>query len=301
MTERFKDHLKLHLVVLIWGYTGIIGKWVTLQADQLVLIRMASAFLILALFLRRKLFRVPPAFALRFCGVGIIIAAHWVTFFAAIKAANVSVALACMASTSIFAAFIEPLFYNRKVALNEVLTSLIGFVGVFFIFGISTEYETGILLALLSSLLAALFAVLNGYLFKQNKQTWDLDNGGATEMTCFEMLGGLVALVLYEMIWGAPLSTWLLDINNISLAILLGVLCTAIPFVVSIQVMRNLSPFTTCLTVNLEPVYAIILALWHFGENEQMTMGFYLATLLILCSVFINSFIQTAPPSAPVS
>ena len=292
MNVKLKDQIILHIIVLIWGYTGIIGKWSTLDSDQLVLIRMGSAFLALSFFLRRALFRVPLKAVLQFMVVGVIIALHWITFFAAIEASNVSVALACLPSTSVFVAFIEPLLFRRPIALDEVATSVLALIGVVFIFGTSEGYELGVCLALVSSLLAAIFTTINGVLYQNNVKTW-APRGGSAVMTSYEMLGGFSAIALYQFFFGTDLNTWALSMSSISLGVILGIFCTAIPFVGSIYVMRSLSPFTACLTVNLEPVYAILLALIHFGDSEKMSPSFYLATLLILASVTLNGFLKS--------
>ena len=291
MNQRFKDQLVLHVIVLIWGYTGIIGKQSTLDADQLVFLRMGIAFVSLLLFVRKSLFQVPLDFVIKFMGVGAIIACHWVTFFAAIDASNVSVALACMATTSVFAAFLEPLFFKRSLAVDEVITSLIAMVGVLLIFGVAGGYQKGIILALISSALAAIFTILNGILLQQNIRSWHPE-GGSTQMTAYEMLGGFITLSLFIGITGEPISQWELSSENIGLALILGVFCTALPFAGAIKVMRSLSPFTACLTVNLEPIYAIVLAVMHFGASEQMSMSFYLAALLIIGSVTINGIVK---------
>ncbi len=291
MNESLKDQIMLHGIILVWGYTGIIGRWSTLDADQLVFIRMAAAFFVIAIVLGKKILRVPPLFAFKFLGVGMIIAAHWVSFFAAIDTSKVSLALACMASVSVFAAFLEPLFYKRAIAIEEVIASVVALGGVAMIFGFTSGYELGIALALMSSALAALFTILNAQLRIENIETW-APNGGASEMTAFEMLGGMIALFVYQIFLGKPLSSWELTTENIILALVLGVLCTALPFIGAIRVMRSVSPFTACLTINLEPVYAILLALLHFGEREKMSPGFYLAALLIIGSVMINGLIK---------
>ena len=233
-------------------------------------------------------------------GVGCLIAAHWITFFAAIDFSNVSIALACMASTSVFAAFMEPMIYKRRLAIDEVLTSLLAMIGVMLIFGVSTGFELGIGCALISSALAATFTIINGILYKQNVATW-ASKGGSGLMTTYEMLGGFLAIGVYQMFFGTELGGWNLTDQNIVLAIVLGVVCTAIPFAAAIYVMRSLSPFTACITVNLEPVYAIMLALLHFGESERMTTNFYLATLLIIGAVMINGLLKYRKASSGVS
>ena len=292
MNTPLKDQMMLHVIVLVWGYTGVIGKWSSLEADQLVFLRMGIAFLALSAYLRSSLLKVPKVFIARFMGIGVLIALHWISFFAAISHSNVSVALACMASTSVFAALLEPIIYRRGIAPDEIITSLAASIGVVLIFGTAQGYSFGIGLALISSFLAAVFTILNGLMYRQSTESW-APKGGAAQMSAYEMLGGFLAIAVYEIIWGAPFVEWSLSAENIALALVLGILCTAIPFVGVIFVMRSISPFTACLTVNLEPVYAIVLALLHFGESEAMSSNFYGATILILGSVTLNGFLKS--------
>lgn len=282
-----KDHILMHGIVLIWGYTGIIGKWSELGAEFLVLLRMLTAFL--ALFLYSVLVAQKRTIAkntikqyLSYVLVGTIVAGHWVTFFGAIKAANVSVALACMASTSVFAALLEPIFFRRRFSLLELTTSIIAGLGILLIFDTAGSFYLGIILALISSLLGAIFTILNGKLLAEG--------GNATTITQFEMLGGCLLLIIYGLLGGFDLGAAIESLNTVEflIAAFLGVVCTAIPFTLSIVVMRSLSPFTICLSTNLEPVYAIGLALLHFGDSERMNPFFYLAATMIIGSVIVN-------------
>lgn len=292
--QHLKDQILLHIIVLIWGYTGIIGKWTTLSADKLVLLRMAFAFASLALVLRSRLFTISRQQIAKYLGVGVLIAAHWVTFFAAIHMSNVSTALSCMASTSLFAAFLEPLFFRRRLATVEVLTSLMALVGVGLLFQVASQFQYGILTALISAFFAALFTILNGVLYRQAAQ-----QGGVIDariMTCFEMLGGVLALCLLQLVWQPADSSWLISAENLGLAAILGIICTAVPFVISIQVMRSVNPFTLCLTINLEPIYAILLSLLHFGDSEKMSPAFYGSAALIIAAVMANGLIKARRP-----
>lgn len=289
--HQYTDLILMHVIVLIWGYTGIIGKWSELSADLLVFLRMliAAAVLVPIVIARRAASGVGWAERCKYLGVGVVIAGHWVTFFAAIDVSNVTVALSCMATTSVFAALLEPVFYRRPVAWSEVLIAGAAALGVSLIFGALGQLSAGVALALLSSLLAALFTILNGKLFQAG--------GRASVMSAHEMVGGCVALLVYQLlashsiggfaatVAGVPAREWLL-------AAILGLVCTALPFVFSIKVMRSLSPFSVCLAVNLEPVYAILLALFHFGNSERMTPLFYLGSAVILLAVLTDGLFK---------
>jgi drug/metabolite transporter (DMT)-like permease len=223
-----------------------------------------------------------------------------------------------MASTSFFAALLEPLIFRRRIFSTEIGFSLLAAVGVVLLFGIAQGYRSGMLVALLSSVLAALFTILNGVLYRdhQSRQESSLDLGSgakvntrsstrdslAVRMTAYEMLGGLLVLGMYHLSNSfialiksdpLPFMQWQFTPQNIGIAAVLGIVCTALPFVGSINVMRTLSPFTICLTVNLEPIYAIALALIHFGDSERMSASFYFAALLILGAVATNGILKS--------
>ena len=215
---------------------------------------------------------------------GLIIAAHWIMFFEAIKVSNVSVTLACLASTSLFVAFIEPLFFRRKFLLHEMIFGLIVIGGLYMIFRFEGRYITGILYSLIAAFLAAIFTVFNGIFIEKHD---------AKSISFYEMLGGFTGISIY-LIASSQISPDMLAITTSDLIylLILGLVCTAYAFVVSVEVMKELSPFTVCISFNLEPVYAIILALLFFGEKERMTVGFYFGALIILFTIFANAYIK---------
>jgi drug/metabolite transporter (DMT)-like permease len=189
-----------------------------------------------------------------------------------------------LASTSLFVAFIEPLLYKRRIIAYEVLFGLAVIFGLYLIFNFETQYQWGIVLALISAFLAAIFGTLNGVLVR---------NSAPGQITLWEMIGGVVGMTLYTLIfedltWEAFSPNWL----DTFYLLVLGLICTALAFVVSVQVMRILSPFTVSISINMEPIYAIILALLFFGESEQMTPGFYLGAAIILGTVIGNGVLK---------
>lgn len=289
--HRHTDLILMHVIVLIWGYTGIIGKWSELPAHTLVFLRMfvAATALVPVVILRRAHCGVSWAEWWKYLGVGVVIAGHWVTFFAAIDASNVTVALSCMAMTSVFAAFLEPVFYRRPIAWSELVCAGTAVLGVGLIFGALGQLSNGVVFALISAILAALFTIFNGRLFRAG--------GRATAMSAAEMVGGCAALLVYQLFASSSVSELAAALLNISprewlLTSVLGLVCTALPFVYSIKVMRSLSPFSVCLAVNLEPVYAIVLALFHFGDSERMNPLFYGGTTVILLAVLSDGLVK---------
>ncbi len=279
--ELLTAYLKLHLVVLIYGFTAILGKLIQLPALELVWYRLIIAILTYYIYLkvRKESFAVSRSTLLQFFGVGTIIALHWVTFYGAIKLSNVSVTLGCFATTALFTSFLEPFFYRKRINYLEVLIGLIIIAGLYLIFRFETRYTLGILVSLISAFLAGLFMVLNRKLVANHR---------AITISFYEMIGGFIALTVYMAGSGRGITTPLLlpTYSDLFFLILLATVCTAFALTMQVDVMQHLSAFTVTLTVNLEPVYGIIMAFFIFGESERMTSGFYMGTLLILLSVF---------------
>ncbi len=276
----FGTYLQLHLVVLILGFTAILGKLIALPALELVWYRMLLTVVVFFVFLKisKDSTTVSRRSLLSFLGVGLIIALHWVTFYGAIKLSNVSVTLGCFATTTFFTSFLEPIFYRKRINVFEVLISLIILAGLYLIFRFETRYATGILVALFSAFLAGLFTVLNKKL---------VANHSAIQISFYEMVGGLIGLTLYITLSGRGIVIPSLHptLADLFYLFLLATVCTAYAHTMQVEVMKHLSAFTVTLTINLEPVYGIVMAFFIFGETERMTTGFYLGTLIILLSV----------------
>jgi drug/metabolite transporter (DMT)-like permease len=235
-------------------------------------------------FWRKKEVRVNPKQLGYYLMAGAVIAVHWVTFFHAIKVSNVSITLSCMSTVAVFVSILEPILYKRPFKLQEILLALLGVAGLVLIFGFESEYRIGIITAVTSAFLAAVFSTVNGLLVR---------NDSAVKISMYELSGGWLVMVIYLAITGAfqnGLPT-LVGLDLLWLMIL-GTVCTAYAFIVSVDVMRELSPFTVVLTINLEPVYGIILALLIFGSDETMSPFFYLGTLIILVSVVLNGLLN---------
>jgi len=218
-------------------------------------------------------------------GAGILIALHWITFFGAIKMANVSVTLAMMSTGAFFTSILEPIFYKRKLIGYEILFGLLVIVGLYMIFNVETRYTAGILVALLSALLAAFFTLINGKLVKEHHPV---------KISFFEMLSGAGSITLFLALTSRFNSGFFsLQASDWWYLGILAVVCTAYAFIASVTVMRNLSPYTVMLTTNLEPVYGIILAFIILGDAERMHTDFYLGAILILITVILNGIFKT--------
>ncbi|MBW3519613.1 DMT family transporter [Flavobacterium sp. NKUCC04_CG] len=289
--DNFKSYLNLHFIVFIWGFTAVLGQLISLEALPLVWYRIAiavSCLFVYFLIMRQKMTASKKNISL-FLLAGIVIAVHWLTFFGAIKASNVSVTLACISTGAFFASILEPIFYKRKIVWYEVLFGLMVVFGLSIIFSVETQYVTGIVLGLISAFLSAVFSIINGKFAQKHEPSI---------ITFYELVGGLLILSIYLGISGGfnqefftvKSSDWLW-------LILLGSFCTAYAFLASVKVMKFLSPYTVMLTINLEPVYGILLAVLIFKDSEKMTPAFYIGALLILSTVILNGIVKNVKKS----
>ena len=245
---------------------------------------IATVALALYLIIKRKSLRIRSGGGLKVTAVGFIIAAHWITFFEAIHRSNVSITLAALATAAIFTAFLEPLFFKKKIQLYEVFLGLVVLLGLYFIFQFEMDNAIGIILGIVSAFLASLFTVINGRFI----QRYD-----AERISLYELGGGVIAISLYFLLgFGSETISFNIPMDDLIYILILGVICTAFAFVASVEVMKELTPFTVTLSVNLEPVYGILLALAFFGDEEKLSSGFYIGTLLILSSIFLNVWLK---------
>lgn len=285
--DNLKSYLHLHVIVFIWGFTAILGKLISLEALDLVWYRMlfASVIMTFVVLLNKEKVKVPFHIFIGFLLCGIIIAAHWLTFYQAIKVSNVSITLACLSTGAFFASILEPIFYKRKVIWYELLFGVIVVIGLGIIFNVETKYTTGIYLAVSSAFLSALFSVINGKYAKEYDPNI---------ISLYELSSGVFFLSGYLFFAGSFTPAFFaLSMNDLIWLFLLSSICTAYAFSASVKVMKFLSPFTVMLTINLEPIYGIILALLIFDDTEEMTPLFYVGALLILITVIANGIVKS--------
>lgn len=284
--SNLKHYLHLHIIVFIWGFTAILGKLISIDAIPLVWFRMllASIFIGLYFIIKKKTFKLDKKSLLKFFLSGIIIALHWITFFKAIKVSNVSVALVTMSTGAFFTSFIEPFFFKRRIKPIEIILGLLVIVGLSIIFSFESQYTLGVIYALISSFLSALFSVLNGLFVKKNN---------ASIISFYQLFFGSVFITIYLLFEGSfNASFFLLQTLDWIYILILSSICTAYAFIVSVDVMKHITPYTVVLTINLEPVYAIILALLIFGESEKMNSEFYLGAFIVLFVVLLNGVLK---------
>ena len=284
--SKLKNYLLLHLIVFIWGFTAILGALISLDAIPLVWYRMSLAviFILLYFLFKKKSFKVDVKGVFKFLVTGVIIALHWIFFFKAIKVSNVSVALVTMSTGAFFVSLIEPIFFKRRIKTLEIVLGLIVILGLYIIFNFESQYKLGIIYALISSFLSALFSVFNGLFIKRYE---------ADTISLYQLLFGVLFITIYLLINnGFSTSFFEVQKSDWLYLIILSSICTAYAFIASVKVMKYLSPYTVMLTINLEPIYAIILAIFIFGDKEKMNPAFYLGAFIVLFVVLLNGVIK---------
>lgn len=277
------DYLKLHFIVFLWGFSAILGKLVTIPAVEMVLYRtlLAALGMIIVITVTRGSFRVTPQQLLKLLLVGFIVGIHWIAFFGSARVSNVSVSLVGFATNSLWAALLEPLFNRTRIKKFELLLGLVVIAGLYIIFSFDFQYTLGLLLGLAAGFTSSLFAVFNSKLVKHTPPF---------TITLYEMTGAflLIALFLplYKNTWAEGNDLHLIPsaADWLYIALLAGV-CSVYAYSVGVELMKRISVFLLQLTLNLEPVYGIIMAVIIFGDKEKMGLNFYIGTVLILSAV----------------
>ncbi len=281
-----RAYFELHIAVLLFGFTAILGDLITLSALVLVWWRMGiTTFSIPFLTsIKSKIAALSPALTVKYMGIGVLVALHWICFFGAVKLANASISLICMATTAFFTALIEPVVFKQKIKKEELSLGLLMIPGVLLIVN-NTEWDmmTGILVGLTSAFLAALFAVLNKTLVEKAEPLTitflELGSGWLFLTIC------LPVYLLYQ-----PATPFMPQGFDWLWLLMLALGCTTLAYVLSLRSLKQISAFASTLTINLEPVYGIFLAWIFLGDAEELSPQFYLGCLLILGAVFFHSF-----------
>ncbi len=293
--DKLKSYLHLHLIVFIWGFTAVLGRSITLDALPLVWYRMlfAIGFIFIYVKWRGVNMQIDRQTLLKFLVAGLLIALHWFAFFRAIKVSNISVTLACLSTGAFFASIIEPLFFGKKPIWYEMLFGLLVIAGLFIIFKVEGHYVEGIILSVIAAFLSAFFAVVNSRFVKQHD---------AVVISLYELIGGVLFFSVFIVCSsGFDADFFQLHLSDLTNLLVLSSVCTAYAFIASTSVMKYLSPYTVMLTINLEPIYGIILALLFFKDKELMSSGFYFGALIILVTVLLNGYIKSKEKVAETS
>ena len=284
--NKFRSLIHFHFIVFIFGFTAILGSLISISSLSLVWYRMLIAvmcLLIILPLLKKKLI-IPKSlfFKLLFCGI--LISLHWVFFFKAIKASNVSITLSILSLGAFMTSFLEPLFYKKKIIFYEVFLGLLVVLGTAIIFKTQFKYMEGIIYSLISVIFSVLFTLINGKLVGQ---------ASSYTISLYELLGGFITLS-FILILSNDFNTelFVLKNNDFLWLLILGTICTAYAFVVSVDVMKHLSPYSLMLSINMEPVYGILFASLFLNESKNMSYQFYLGFSFIFLAVVLNGILK---------
>ncbi|MBA4057057.1 MAG: EamA family transporter [Marivirga sp.] len=284
------DYFKLHFIVFLWGFSAILGKLVSIPAVEMVLYRslLAAIGMAIVILATRGNFRVAQPEIIKLTLIGFIVALHWVAFFGSARVSNVSVSLVGFATNSLWAALLEPWFNRSRVKKFELLLGLVVLFGLYIIFSFDFQYKLGLLFGIVAGFTSALFSVFNSRLVRTIP---------AFTITLYEMIGAFLGLCLflpvYKITWAenellrlapAPMDWVYIGI--------LALVCSVYAYSTAVELMKKISVFLLQLSLNLEPVYGIIMAVIIFGDEEKMGLNFYIGTSIILMAVLLYPFLK---------
>jgi drug/metabolite transporter (DMT)-like permease len=296
-----KALLQLHLAVLLWGFTGVLGKLISLDAPILVWYRMllTALFMLVILLLSGKWLHVPMAGVRKLATIGGLMAAHWIAFYAAIKFSNASIALVCLSTSSVFTSLLDPLMNKTRYNFKELSLGLVALLGMYLIYHFQDLYGIGILLGIIAALLSSVFTIFN----KRIAVEYPVRTMVFYEMTTgFLIITALLPILyyylpttnflpaqndLFEVAKSLP-SSLMRYKNDWIWLLILALCCTVWAQTLALNALKKLSSFTITLTVNMEPVYGILLAILIFREDKDLNFGFFAGMGLICLSVILQ-------------
>lgn len=286
---RLKEFLLLHGIIFLWGFTGIIGKLLHQESFIIVWYRVfiASLGLLAYLWFTKSSFSVKRTHILPVVLVGIVVALHWITFYYAIQISTASLGILCLATTTVHVVWLEPLIMKTAFQWKKLFFSLMVVAGVAFI---ARDFKGDVLLAtgigLLSALLAGIFSVSNAKL----SQTIP-----APILSFYELTTGWVGISLYLLITQVPAKMFYLSWSDLWWLLFLGLVCTSFAFIVAINLVKKLGAYTVSLTINLEPIYTMILAVVLLNEHKILSIEFYVSAFLIIGALLLNAWLSRTP------
>lgn len=288
MFAKYKYHILLHLIIFVWGFTGILGKLIHLDAYYIVWHRVLIAFIALGIaliFMKRSIRISSTKELIKIFGVGIIVVLHWMTFYKSIQLSTASLGILCLSTTTLHVTWLEPLVMKRRFSLIEFLLGLIVIYGIYFV---SQDFNPkdfeALIYGLFSALFAALFSVFNARLAQDTP---------SSTITFYEMVIAFVFLSVVLMVQGDfTRELFVMDLSDFLWLLFLGILCTSFAFLATIEVVKRLGAFTVSLSINLEPVYTIVLAIFILKENELLGSQFYIGSVIIVLVVIANAIIK---------
>lgn len=286
MKATTRAYIQLHIAVFAYGFTAILGDLISLSALNLVWWRvLITSVSLLFLINVVSLFRtMPRKRILQFMGIGVLVGLHWICFYGAIKLANASISLVCMATSSFFAAFLEPLFLKERIKGYQVALGMLIIPGMALVVnGIQVEMMLGVGVGLLASLLATLFGIFNKIL---------IDEAEPYSITFLELSSAWLFLSLLMPFFLEDLAALKPTPHDWGYLLILSLICTTLAFALSLKALKHLSAFASSLTINLEPVYGILLAYFMLNDSQELSTNFYIGVFVILLAVFAYPYLK---------
>jgi len=287
MWQRYKYHALMHLIIFLWGFTGILGKLIHKDALHIVWYRVLIAFVALGLFLlyKGKDLRLSKNLAHKVLGVGLIVATHWMTFYYSIQLSTASLAILCLSTTTLHVSWLEPLVMKKKFSIRQLLMGLVVISGISFVsLDFSGQELLALFFGLFSALCAAFFSVFNAKLSEETS---------AEQLTFYEMIAAftLVSIILLSL-GKLHVSDLIVSFSDLCWLLFLGIVCTSFAFLATIVIVRKLGAFTVSLNINLEPIYTILLAIVLLNEHKSLSTNFYLGAAIIVLVLLSNGLIK---------
>lgn len=282
MSAVSRANWQIHFCVVLWGFTAILGKLISLGTLSLVWWRMllVTGALVLVPRFWRGLSALSPRMIAIYAGIGMVVSMHWLAFYGSIRLANASVAATCLAMSPVFLAFIEPFMVGRRFDMRELLFGVACIPGVALVVGgTPTEMRLGIVVGVLGALLVSIFASLNKRF---------IGNTDALTVTGLEIGAGLLLITAISAVISPDTIFVLPSVRDAWLLVVLAMGCTLLPFALSLSALRHVSAFSTAIALNMEPVYAIVMAIVLLGEQRELSPSFYLGVAIVVSAVFLH-------------
>lgn len=279
-------YFQLHFIILLWGFTPVLGKLISLSALDLVFWRLILSIISLAVFIfyKKVKFNLSIIEFLEILFMGLIVGAHWYFFYHAIKVSNVSIAMAGFSTITLFAAIIQPIIMKKKFFWGDALYGIIILIGLAIILSFEGGAVLGVFYGILAALTGAFFGVYNGKLIEKHNSLY---------ITIIEFVGALLFITVIILFQGnGNFELQLVSKSDWIWLLILSLICTTLAFTLSVEIMKVFSPFTVIITNNLEPIYGVFFSVLLFGESEIMSSKFYLGAVIILVCVFSYPFLK---------
>lgn len=285
VVKDLRYYILLHLIIFMWGFTGILGKLILLDPVYIVFFRVVIAFLSLLVGLR--LLKMPQKIAgkkqaWKVIGVGCIVALHWLTFYTAIHLSTASLGILCLSTTTLHVTWLEPIVFRKRFSPVEFLFGLMVVFGIYFVSeNFTPDQYLALGIGLFSALCSALFAVFNAKLSEDTP---------TSAITLYEMGTGVVVVGIVMLCAGKINSSMFrMRGEDLGWLLFLGIACTSFAFLATLEVVKKLGAFTVSLSINLEPVYTILLAIPILHEDKMLSGNFYIGAVLIIAIVVLNA------------